>query len=215
MAYRYAIGRHSYAGTYASDMGKAMYDIMNADERRRAALDIRSEIADHLRMMPFNFIFDRTIPRDARKPYEMLCDFLNAHPEIDLTKTTQIECFINPKTNELCYAISVADATRCERKIYQYEVDVYALWADLASLMDEDSHVMVEFKGVGGEIRKVKCFPSYINDAKVSSVDKNGIITLETIDWRYKLVYRPVEYGVSNRFIDSDSIVRIKHITKN
>lgn len=61
MACRYAIGRHSYVNTYAYDMD-GMISVLNTDERRKSAQDIRQCIGDILRMMPYGFTLDCSIP---------------------------------------------------------------------------------------------------------------------------------------------------------
>ena len=96
MACRYGVGRHSYVQGYAYDMG-AMYNVMSADERRRAAVDIRQCIGDVLHMASFGFTLDWNISREDRKPYEMFLDFMNTHEGVDLTSITNIECYYDEK----------------------------------------------------------------------------------------------------------------------
>ncbi len=214
MAYRYGIGRLSCVSSYAYDMSKPMYDMMNADERRHTAADIRMHIADNLRMMPFGFTFDNTVPRSTRKPYEMFCEFMNAHTDIDLTEVTRIECSLDPNKSEMCYFISTVDKPQWERKMYQYEIDALQPWADLAAYMDESDHVMVEFTGNDGRLHRERCYPSYTGAVKPAEPQpqEDGTLLLEPVAWQYQLVYRPTKYGVSNRFIDGDFTTKIERI---
>jgi hypothetical protein len=210
LACRYAIGRHSYVNTYAYDMGR-MYDVLNADERRKSAQDIRQCIGDILRMMPYGFTLDCSIPYADRKPYEMFCDFMNTHEGIDITKVSSITCYKGKKTDEIDYIISRKDKERYECRVWETDLNDLQPWADLASMLDDSGHVKVTFADGPGRQHKEICYPCYVNETK-DEKEGNGIIYSAPIPWSYKVVYRPLRYGMTHRYIDPKAITKLERI---
>lgn len=210
MACRYGIGRHSYVQGYAYDMG-AMYNILNADERRRAAVDIRQCIGDALHMASFGFTLDWNIPREDRKPYEMFLDFLNTHEGVDLASITSIECYYDDKKGEYAYEISRKESAHWECKVWETDIQDLQPWADLASMLDDSGHVMVEFMGGDGHLHKERCYPTYVNEAK-DSVEDDGMMYCTPVAWHYKVVYRPLRYGMTHRCVEPKAITKIERI---
>lgn len=210
MACRYGVGRHSNMQGYAYDMG-AMYNVMNTDERRKAAVDIRQSIADSLHMASFGFTLDWNISREDRKPYEMLLDFLNTHEGIDLTSITNIECYYDKKKDEYAYEISRKESTRWECKVWETDIQDLQPWADLASLLDDSGHVKVTFADEHGKQHEEICYPCYVNETE-DAKEEDGMMYSAPIPWSYKMVYRPLRYGMTHRYIDPKAITKIERI---
>lgn len=209
MACRYGVGRHSNVQGYAYDMDE-MISVLNADERRKSAQDIRMSIGDNLRMMPFGFSLDYTIPLEDRKPYEMFCEFLNAHEGIDLTKVSSITCYKRKKTDEIDCIISRKDKERYECRVWETDLNDLQPWADLASLLDDSGHVKVTFAAdEHGKQHEEVCYPCYVNETK-DSVEDNGMMYSAPIPWSYKMVYRPLRYGMTHRYIDPKAITKLE-----
>jgi hypothetical protein len=210
-SYRYCIGRHSYVTTYAKDMGDYFYDKLSDETKEHNAEDIRQQIADQLQFSPFNFGYDYSVRREDRRPLEDFLEFinsLNVTSSEELSDITNVEAYI--EDGKLNYAISRKSNAKYDNKVYEMDFMDLLPWADLASLFDVKNHKMVTMRNADGKEETVECYESYINDSNVISTEGN-YVTLTSIPWKYKKVYRPVEYGVSNRSCNEDCIIKIEN----
>lgn len=215
-SYRYCIGRHSYVSSYASDMGNFFYDKLNDIEKENNAQDIRRTIADCLQMYPFCIQFDWSIPSRERKPLEFLLTFINSMTEHyentidccdeiqrDLATITKVKFY--KENDEIKWEVSTLENPRFDNKIWEHEILDFLPWADLASYLDVPNYKTVLLK----DGTKYKVYESYCNESNIIET-KNNMLVSQSIPWRYKKIYRPVDKGVSNYYIDSESIVEIK-----
>lgn len=211
-SYRYCIGRHTYVTMLAKDMGEYFYDKLSNERKQFIAEDIRSSICDYLHIQPFSFHFDYSIPRGERKPMEALLEFINDNEYEDgkwLSSISDISVY--KKDGNIAYDVSRKTNPKYDIKIYEYDLLDLIPWMDLASLFDVKNHKIVVTE-LNGELKETECYESYTNETIEATCDKeNCIVTVTNKPWRYKKVYRPVENGVSNRYIEPSYIVDIKY----
>lgn len=210
-SYRYCIGRHSYVTSYAADMAEYFYSKLSDEKKEHYASDIRMQIEEQLHMYPFNFHYDWSIKRNERKPLEDFLEFINNQKFTngkELTFIKNIEVF--KRDNKIQYSIARVDKLVYEHSIYEYDILDLLPWADLASLFNVKNHKMVTLRSSSGnKDERIECYESYINNSEVISTEGN-YTTLKTVPWQYKKVYRPVKYGISGRFCDEQSIIKIE-----
>lgn len=75
-SYRYAIGRKSYVSSLAEELPQHYYNRLTDGRKIFTASDIRKEIYDHLRWLPFNFSIDRMYNTDELNPISVLMKFI-------------------------------------------------------------------------------------------------------------------------------------------
>lgn len=211
-SYRYCIGRHTYVTTLASDMGEYFYDKLSDERKEFIACDIRSSIEDYLRFQRFSFSFDYTVSKADRKPMETLLEFLNKQDNCDNGFLANIKSIsVYKKDENIEYEVSKTDKPKYELPIYEHDLLDLLPWMDLASLFDMKNHKILVLKKEDGTLEETECYESYVNESEKESVESNMII-LKNKPWKYKKVYRPVEYGVSNRYVEPSFIVEVKNI---
>lgn len=226
-SYRYCIGRHSYVTTFASDMAEYFYDKIDDDRKPYIAQDIRRSIADCLQFKPFNVNFDYTIRVEDRKPMEYLLDFINSissEYENDEKREKKIQEFLAHIDNisffkerdydKILTEISRTNKPRFEHTIYEHELLDLLPWMDLASLFDISKHKIAVCIDKDGNEKEYEVYESYINDSIiVEQNEKYAILT--SIPWKYKKIYRIVEDGISNKYLDETNIKEIKDCDRN
>lgn len=204
-SYRYCIGRHSYVVSMARDMGSYFYDKLSEERKEFIAKDIRREIEEQLKFYSFHFNIDWSIGESERRPMEMLLRYFNEHGySKDIEKIT---CFRRERGGEIEYSESRVSNPRykLEEEYEGYFLDLLP-WMDLASLFDKKNHKVFRCKKEDGSEEEIEVYESWINDSIEERVEDNMVI-LKKIPWRYKRVYRPVKYGVSNRYLEEKYIV--------
>lgn len=222
-SYRYCIGRHSYVSTLASDMANYFYDKIDDTRKENIAQDIRRTIADSLQFRPFNISFDWTIPISERKPMELLLDFLsklsdkydneekrNELIQSELNLIESIEFSKDDTTKVIQYNVSKTTKPKFEHTIYEHELADYLPWMDLASLFDVSNHKIATIIDSKGNEAEYEVYESYINDSNVIE-EKDNYLTLQAIPWKYKKIYRIVDKGISNCYLDNKTIKEIKN----
>lgn len=209
-SYRYCIGRHTYVTMLAQEMGEYFYDKLSDERKQYIAEDIRSSISDYLCYQPFNFTFDYTIPRSERKPMETFLDFVSKNEYEDDKWLSYVRgiCAYK-KDGNIEYEVSHNDNPKYDIKICEHDLLDLIPWMDLASLFDIKNHKIVVTE-LNGEIKETKCYESYANETIEENTDENGVVTVRSKPWKYKKIYRPIEYGVSNRYVEPNYIVEIK-----
>lgn len=211
-SYRYCIGRHTYVTMLAKDMGEYFYNKLSNERKQFIAEDIRSSICDYLHIQPFSFHFDYSIPRGERKPMETLLEFINNNEYEDGKWLSVInDISVYKKDGNIEFDVSRKTNPKYDIKIYEHDLLDLIPWMDLASLFDVKNHKIVVTE-LNGELKETECYESYTNETTEETCDKeNGIVTVTNKPWRYKKIYRPVENGVSNRYIEPSYIVEVKH----
>lgn len=203
-SYRYCIGRHSYVVSMASDIGRYFYDRLSDERKEFTAIDIRREIEESLKFYSFHFNIDWSIPESEKRPMEMLLGYFNEHGyDKDIDKIT---CY-KDKDGKIEYEVSKVENSRYKREEdYEGYILDFLPWMDLASLFDKKNHRVLRCKGEDGKEEDIEVYESWINDSIEERVEGNMVV-LKKIPWRYKKVYRPVKYGVSNRYLEEKYIV--------
>lgn len=211
-SYRYCIGRHTYVTMLAKDMGEYFYDKLSNERKQFIAEDIRSSIEDYLRCQRFNFSFDYTMPKSERKPMEMLLVFLNNETDCTGEYLTHIKGIsVYKKDDEVKYEVSYTNEPKYKYPIYEHDLLDLLPWMDLASLFDVNGHKIVVTKQPDGTVREIECYESYMNE-NFEDGKEGDMVILRSKPWKYKKVYRPIEYGVSNRYIEPTYIVELKDV---
>ena len=213
-SYRYCIGRHTYVTMLAKDMGEYFYDKLSDERKQFIAEDIRSSIGDYLHYQPFNFTFDYTVPRNERKPMETFLDFVNNNEYEDgkwLSRISDICAY--KKDGKIEYEVSHKDNPKYESNIYEHDLLDLIPWMDLASLFDVKNHKIVVTE-LNGELKENECYESYTNETIEEGTDENGFVIVTNKPWKYKKIFRPVEHGVSNRYVEPNYIVEIKDLKR-
>ena len=78
-SYRYCIGRHTYVTSLAGEMAQHYYDKLSDERMEFTANDIRREIFDHLRWLPFSFDIHRLYDKDPFNPIDALMGFIEVN----------------------------------------------------------------------------------------------------------------------------------------
>lgn len=221
-SYRYCIGRHSYVSTLANDMAEYFYDKINDIRKENIAQDIRRTMSDCLQFQPFSIHFDWSIPTNERKPMELLLTFLNDLSQKydgkenredliqDELKVIDSISFYKDRENDIIqYSLSKTDKPRFEHTVYEHELLDYLPWMDLASLFDVSHHKIAVCIDDNGQEIEYEVFESYINDSIILE-QNDRYATLKSIPWKYKKIYRIVNNGISNRYLEPSLIKEIK-----
>ena len=79
-SYRYCIGRKTYVSTMAHEMAQYFYDRLPDMRMEQTVEDIRREIYDKLRFLPFEFHIHRIYNSDPLNP-------IDGHPECRTIRT--------------------------------------------------------------------------------------------------------------------------------
>lgn len=210
---RYCIGRHSYVSSYAKDIGEYFYSKLTDSELLQQAYDIRRQIADYLKIQPFNFHIHFGYSNEKNKPLEMFFEFANIQDTTDkdwLNKVSHIDAYC-ASDDSVKYDVGYYENVPYTATVYEHEILDLLPWMDLASLFDVKSHKLVTYENENGALEKVLCYESYINKCVEEKRDK-CFSYLKPTPWKYKKVYRPVENGVSNLYIESSYIRKIENI---
>ena len=77
-SYRYAIGSKTYVASLAYDIPQHYYNKLSPERRRFTAEDIRREIYEHLRFLPFGYQIHRMTNEDKFNPLDTLFTFIQA-----------------------------------------------------------------------------------------------------------------------------------------
>ncbi len=179
-SYRYCIGRTSYVSSMARDIAVHYYGRLSPDREEFTADDIRREIGDHLRFMPFFLDIRRTYGDDPYDPVNVIMGFIKKEG------VTSVE-----KLNE--YSKVTYDAHtqeyKCEKRAGPFldgAFDGYSLecligWNDLASCFDRKNHKFVTVETEGGPVRR-ECFLSWVRKS-VPVPDKPGYFMHSEFGW--------------------------------
>lgn len=144
-SYRYCIGRHSYVVSMADDMAVHYYNKLSTDRKQFTALDIRREIRDHLRILPFTFnISIWSYKEDEYNPLKVLFNFFEKEHISSIEELSTI-ARIDYDAHKDKYTFS-----RCESTFKSYisasEIDDLLPWENLASLFDIKNHKILTLK---------------------------------------------------------------------
>ncbi len=208
---RYCIGRHSYVSSYAKDIGEYFYNKLNNDELQQQAYDIRRQISDYLQFQPFNFHKQFDYSKEKTKPLEEFFEFVNTQDTSDvnwLNKVSHVDVY-KASDGSIKYDVAYYENAPYTVSVYEYEILDLLPWMDLASLFDIKNHKLAITEDDKGNVKEIECYESYVNETTEEKTEGN-IVYLKSTPWKYKKVYRPVDNGVSNSYIEPKFIKEIK-----
>ena len=137
-SYRYCIGRKSYVSCMADEIGFNYYNRLSDERKQHAAFDIRREILDNLRVLPFNLEIHRVYNEDSFDPIGVLMEFMsreNIKSVEDLSKYSRVIYHARDDKFEF---------NTCTPNIETYfncsDIDDLLVWDKLASLFDVQNH---------------------------------------------------------------------------
>lgn len=207
-SYRYCIGRKSYVSSMAGDIASHYYGRLSDERLEFTANDIRQEIFDRLRFLPFGFNIHRTYNSDKFNPIDVLFNF------IEIEKIDSIDKFA-----EYCDVEydSHAGEYRFEKKIptiksYFSESDISDLleWETLASCFDKKNHKIAVCE-IDGGIEEIECFKAWIRKT-VQIEDNPGYYRYVGFGW--KPVWIPLKNYLEaphlKTYMNEDSIKELK-----
>lgn len=200
---RYCIGRKSYVISYADEYAQVYKDFSNK-ERKTFAVDIRRQLGEQLRFLPFSLKIERFSDDDLYNPIEALFEF------IDIERINSFKQLAN-------YCEVIYDAHSCVYKtrtqepkpndyIYSSDIDDLLCWDMLANLFDIDMHRMLTLT----DGSKVEAFPYWTRDLEqvVDGLYKNK-------DFGWHIEYKPFKEflkGNKRLTIPNSSIKNIEEL---
>ena len=143
-SYRYCIGRRSYVSSMARDMARRYYGMLSDERLEFTSFDIRREIMDRMRFLPFDFNIHRMLETDPLDPIDALMRFIE---DREIKSLDEMLCF-----SRIDYD-SHDDSYKYEKKIptinsYFSISDIEDLlpWDELASCFDIKRHRKIKVK---------------------------------------------------------------------
>lgn len=211
-SYRYCIGRHTYVVSMAHDIARHYYNKLSDERKKFTANDIRQEIKDHLRFLPFEFNISRWYGSDEYNPLKVLFTFFekeNIESLEDLAKISRIEYDVNK--DEYTF-------NRCESnfKTYISKMDIEDLipWETLASCFDIKNHKMLVLKD-GTEVEAFKTWTGKTIPAETRIENGVEVQYVKYSDFGWEEVWKPVDSYVNGSeyvYIPKENIKEIKDI---
>lgn len=154
---RYCIGRKSYVISYADDYAQ-VYNDFNDKERKTFAVDIRRQIAEQLRFLPFSLKIERLSEGDLYDQIGTLLQFINIE-QIKSFKQLAKYCEVVYDEQTGVYKSRTQEPKQTEY-IYSSDIDDLLCWDLLANLFDVDMHRMLTLT----DGSKVEAFPYWTRD---------------------------------------------------
>ena len=207
-SYRYCIGRHTYVTSLASEMAQHYYNKLENDRKEFTATDIRKEIMDKLRFLPFSFNISRWYDVDPYNPIEVFMNFLdryNVETYDDLITYNRVEYDVNhdeftfeKKTPTIKSYFSVSD------------IDELLPWENLAACFDVKNHKMVTIE-YDGKTETLECFKSWVRKT-VPIEDKPGYCKVTDFGWKQVWidVNEYVKMGDGHHYLNSDYVTKVE-----
>lgn len=140
-SYRYCIGRKSYVSSMCDDIGVHYYNKLSDNRKQFTAQDIRKEIYEHLKWLPFNFTMYRATSDDEFDPIGVLMKFFekeNISSFNALANYSKVTYDIHRDKFEF------NKQTPTIKSFFDiYDLENLIRWDRLASLFDVANHKMV------------------------------------------------------------------------
>lgn len=141
-SYRYAIGRKSYVSCLAYEIPQAYYSKLTDDRKQFTSEDLRREIADRLRFMPFDLDIHRMYGEDEFNAVKAVLEFIRQQ------NITNLDEFV--KISKIRYDSHTGEyefETRRDVTINTYfsvsDIDDLIPWETFASCFDLKNYVTV------------------------------------------------------------------------
>ncbi|MGN1158047.1 MAG: hypothetical protein ACI4TK_17875 [Agathobacter sp.] len=155
---RYCVGRKSYVVALADEIGINCYSKFVKEELRFFATDIRRQLADKLRFLPFSLRIDRISSEDRYDPIGVLMEFIGTE-QIKSIKDLGNYCEVVYDANKGVYKTRAA-APNPTDYIYSTDIEDLLCWDRLANLFDRDIHRLLTLN----DGTKVIAFPYWTRD---------------------------------------------------
>lgn len=190
---RYCVGRRTGASlSQAGYIASKYYDKLSDARLEFTAEDIRREIADDLRISPFNFHYDGTVAYEKRLPLEDFITFISTlkNVEEELLSMSKIEVYCESYNDDAPKKFNVSKhELNVRSSLSHFDISCLLPWQRLAALFDKKHYKKIHLN-FNGEESDAIVIESYIEDYD----EVNGMHgTYKTIPWRYKKVYMDVE----------------------
>lgn len=190
-SYRYCIGRHTYVTTMAADIAQHYYNKLSKDRKEFTSKDIRNEIFECLRWLPFKFQIHRIYNEDEFNPIKVLMNFFERE-KIDSRDKLAEYAKVEYESHSDEYAIT-KESPVIGSYISTSDIEDLLPWESLAACFDMKNHKIITLKN-GNEETKVRCFRTWA--AKCYPLeDKPGY-------------YRRAEFGWEPVWVSVDDFVK-------
>ena len=206
-SYRYCIGRKTYVSTMAHEMAQYFYDRLPDVRMEQTAEDIRREIYDKLRFLPFEFHIHRIYNSDPLNPIDALMNFIqreNIQSWEELSNYASIE--YNANDDEYVFE---KQTPTLQSYFSASDIEDLLPWNDLASCFDKKNHKMVttEYKG---EENTYRCFKSWKRKC-IPCEDKPDYYMTATFGWEPVWVDLDTYLsGDQHKYLNNDYIKKIE-----
>lgn len=207
-SYRYCIGRHTYVTSLAGEMAQHYYDRLTDERMEFTAADIRREIYNHLKWLPFSFEIRRMYDSDPFNPLDVLFEFIDTND-------------INSYDELVKYSTILYDShtgsyqfNKCEPTIRSYfsinDIDDLIPWETLASCFDKKNHKMITVE-YDGKTETYECFKTWKKKC-VPIEDKPGYVRQVNFGWEpvWVDVKNYLENGNYHSYMNEEFIKDIK-----
>lgn len=207
-SYRYCIGRHTYVVSMADDMAQHYYNKLSDEKKNFTAMDIRREITDRLRFLPFTLDIHRWYSNDEYNPLKVLFTYF----EIEGIKSIEELATIS----RIEYDVHKDEYTsnRCESNFKSYiskmDIDDLIPWENLASLFDVKNHKMLILKD-GTKVEGYQAWTQKIVPCEV----KDGVQYYRNAEFGWYQIWKSVDDTVAGKkyhYIPAESIVKIEDL---
>lgn len=141
-SYRYAIGRKTYVSCLAYEIPQHYYHRLTPDRRSFTAEDIRKEIYEHLRFLPFGFRIERMTDKDKFNPLDTLFSFLN---RMDTFEEMQTLANLVYDAHSGVYKFEYKKPT-IKSWFSVNDINDLIPWETFASCFDDSEHITVDGK---------------------------------------------------------------------
>lgn len=210
-SYRYCIGRHTYVTSLAIEMAQHYYDKLDDEKMKFTAMDIRREIYDHLKWLPFSFEIRRMYDSDPFNPLDVLFEFIETN---DINSYDELVKYSNILYNSHTGSYQF---NKCEPTIRSYfsinDIDDLIPWDNLAACFDKKNHKIVTTE-YEGKIETHRCFKSWKRKS-FPCEDKPGYYQHTEFGW--EPVWIPLDTflaGNQYRYIANEYITKVEDINE-
>ena len=210
-SYRYCIGRKSYVSSMCDDIASHYYNRLSDERLEFTSMDIRREIMEHLRFLPFSFEIHRYTNDDEFNPIAALMEFIKQE---DITKLEELSNYarVTYEPRENVYKFEKKTPTIASF-FDAYDLECLIGWDRLASCFDKKNHKLVKIKHEGKEYQ-AECFPAWKRTV-VPIPEKEGYF--QTLNFGWEQVWIPVDEYVKGRhgvYAAPDEITSIDNIAE-
>jgi hypothetical protein len=178
-SYRYCIGRKSYVSSMAHDIAVHYYDRLSPERLEFTAKDVRNEIMEHLRFLPFNFRIHRRYDTDEFNPISALMGFIN---EQNINSFDELSGYSNVEYDAFNKEYSFEKKTPDVNSYFDaYDIECLIGWENLAACFDKKKHKLITVAKDDDE-QTVECFKSWRKKC-IPIEDKPGYYMNQMFGW--------------------------------